>query len=60
MGAGLLLRTLTNLKSVELGFDPNKRTAVRSGPEALAGYKANQIHALNQELQEKFCGAFRP
>src|SRR5450432_484210 len=51
MGAGLLLRTLTNLKSVELGFDPNNVLLFGVG---LAGYQPAQIHALNQELQEKF------
>jgi predicted permease len=53
MGAGLLLRTLTNLKSVELGFDPNNVLLFGVDP-SLAGYKPAQIHALNQELQEKF------
>ncbi len=53
MGAGLLLRTLTNLKSVELGFDPNNVLLFGVDP-SLAGYKPGQIHSLNQELQEKF------
>jgi macrolide transport system ATP-binding/permease protein len=53
MGAGLLLRTLTNLKSVELGFDPNNVLLFGVDP-SLAGYKPTQIHSLNQELQEKF------
>jgi macrolide transport system ATP-binding/permease protein len=53
MGAGLLLRTLTNLKSVDLGFDPNNVLLFGVDP-SLAGYKPAQIHALNQELQEKF------
>jgi predicted permease len=53
MGAGLLLRTLTNLKSVELGFDPNNVLLFGVDP-SLAGYKPAQIHSLNQELQEKF------
>jgi predicted permease len=53
MGAGLLLRTLNNLKSVELGFDPNNVLLFGVDP-ALAGYKPEQIHSLNSELQEKF------
>jgi predicted permease len=53
MGAGLLLRTLTNLKSVELGFDPKNILLFGVDP-SLAGYKPAQIPSLNQELQEKF------
>jgi predicted permease len=53
MGAGLLLRTLNNLKSVELGFDPNNVLLFGVDP-ALAGYKPDQIYRLNSELQEKF------
>jgi predicted permease len=53
MGAGLLLRTLNNLKSVELGFDPHNVLLFGVNP-ALAGYKPDQIHSLNSELQEKF------
>ncbi len=51
MGAGLLLRTLNNLKSVELGFDPNNVLLFGVDP-SLAGYKPDQIHSLNRSCRK--------
>ncbi|HYL93146.1 MAG TPA: ABC transporter permease [Alphaproteobacteria bacterium] len=50
--AGLLVRTLSNLKRTELGFDAQNILVFHVSPQ-LAGYKGPQIDALNQELQEQ-------
>jgi predicted permease len=51
--AGLLVRTLRNLKSVDLGFDPNNVLVFSVNP-SLAGYKPTQIEGLYRDLQERF------
>lgn len=51
--AGLLVRTLRNLKSVDLGFDPNNVLVFSINP-TLAGYKPTQIEGLYRDLQERF------
>lgn len=51
--AGLLVRTLRNLKSVDLGFDPNNVLVFSINP-SLAGYKPTQIEGLYRDLQERF------
>jgi macrolide transport system ATP-binding/permease protein len=51
--AGLLVRTLSNLKNVNLGFDTRNVLVFGLDP-ALAGYKGPQIDALNRDLQEQF------
>lgn len=51
--AGLLVRTLRNLKGVDLGFDPTNVLVFSINP-TLAGYKPTQIEGLYQELQERF------
>ncbi|HET7216067.1 MAG TPA: ABC transporter permease, partial [Terriglobia bacterium] len=53
VSAGLLVRTLQNLKSVDLGFDPNNVLVFSINP-ALAGYKDPQLSGLYSELQENF------
>lgn len=53
VSAGLLVRTLQNLKSVDLGFDPNNVLVFSINP-ALAGYKDPQLSGLYSELQESF------
>jgi predicted permease len=53
VSAGLLVRTLRNLKSVDLGFDPNNVLVFSINP-ALAGYKDSQLSGLYSELQENF------
>ncbi len=53
VSAGLLVRTLRNLKSVDLGFDPSNVLVFSLNP-TLAGYKDSQVSGLYGELQEKF------
>jgi len=53
VSAGLLVRTLKNLKSVDLGFDPSNVLVFSINP-ALAGYKDPQVNGLYSELQESF------
>ena len=53
VSAGLLVRTLQNLKSIDLGFDPNNVLVFSINPE-LAGYKEPQVGGLYSELQESF------
>jgi predicted permease len=50
--AGLLVRTLRNLKSADLGFSSDHLLVFSIDP-ALAGYKPNQIDSLNQDLQQQ-------
>jgi len=50
--AGLLVRTLGNLRSVDLGFDAHNILVFSLDP-ALAGYKGPQIGAVNHDLQEQ-------
>ena len=52
--AGLLLRTLRNLKSVNLGFDSRNLLVFHLDP-TLAGYKGGpQVDAVFRDLQEQF------
>jgi predicted permease len=51
--AGLLVRTLNNLKSLNPGFDTQNILLFGIDP-GLAGYKGRQIDNLFLELQEKF------
>jgi predicted permease len=53
VSAGLLVRTLRNLKGVELGFDPNNVLVFSINP-TLAGYKPTQVEGLYRDLQERF------
>ena len=53
VSAGLLVRTLRNLKSVELGFDPSNVLVFSLNPVS-AGYKDSQLSGLYGELQEQF------
>jgi predicted permease len=50
--AGLLVRTLRNLKSADLGFDSDHLLVFSLDP-ILAGYKTNQIDSLNRDLQQQ-------
>jgi predicted permease len=52
MVAGLLVRTLRNLKSVDLGFDSNKLLVFALDP-TLAGYKGARVDAVFRDLQEQ-------
>ncbi|HEV7552696.1 MAG TPA: ABC transporter permease [Candidatus Angelobacter sp.] len=51
--AGLLVRTLTNLKSLNPGFDAHSLLLFGVDPR-LAGYKGPQIDNLYRDLQDKF------
>jgi macrolide transport system ATP-binding/permease protein len=51
--AGLLIRTLTNLKHLNPGFDTQSVLLFNLDPR-LAGYKGPQIDNLYRDLQEKF------
>jgi predicted permease len=51
--AGLLLKTLTNLKSVDPGFNPHSLLLFGVDPR-LAGYKGSRVDDLYRDLQQKF------
>ena len=51
--AGLLVRTLRNLKGVDLGFDASNVLVFSINP-SLAGYKPTEIEGLFRDLQERF------
>ncbi|MGH9717699.1 MAG: ABC transporter permease [Candidatus Acidiferrales bacterium] len=51
-GAGLLVRTLQNLRNVDPGFDTRNLLTFRLDP-TLIGYKTPQIDALYQRLQQR-------
>jgi len=50
--AGLLVRTLRNLKNADLGFDSDHLLVFSLDP-ILAGYKSAQIDSLNRDLQRQ-------
>jgi predicted permease len=50
VGAGLLVRTLQNLRNVDLGFDAHNLVIFEIDP-SLAGYKGTQVDALYRDLQ---------
>jgi hypothetical protein len=52
MGAGLFLRTLTNLRSVDLGFVPERLVILNVNPRT-AGYGGEQAAALIERLLER-------
>jgi predicted permease len=52
VGAGLLVRSLENLKNIYPGFDENNTLLVSINP-SLAGYKGNQYIELFKKLLEK-------
>jgi predicted permease len=52
VGAGLVVRTLQNLRSVDPGFDTSNILNFRINPTP-AGYKTPQVSALYQTLQER-------
>ena len=51
--AGLLVRTLSNLKNVDPGFNTHSLLLFGVDPR-MAGYKGPQVANLYQQLQEKF------
>ena len=52
VGAGLLVRTLQNLRSVDMGFDAHNILIFAIDP-TLAGYKAAQVNSLYRDLQSR-------
>lgn len=50
--SGLLIRTLGNLKGVDLGFDPSNVLVFNLNP-TLAGYKPGQTEGLYRDLREQ-------
>lgn len=52
VGAGLLVRTLQNLRNVDPGFDTRNLLTFELDP-ALIGYKTPQIDAFYQNLQDR-------
>jgi predicted permease len=55
MGAGLFLRTLTNLRSVNLGFVPERLLVLDVNPRA-AGYAIDQSAAVTHRVLERLRG----
>jgi len=49
IGAGLFVRTLRNLQTVDLGFSPDHLIGFNVNPR-LAGYQPDQVTALNQRI----------
>ncbi|HEY0284725.1 MAG TPA: ABC transporter permease [Vicinamibacterales bacterium] len=52
MGAALFLRTLTNLRNVDLGFVPERLIVLNVNPQA-AGYKGENAVAISQRVLER-------
>jgi predicted permease len=52
VGAGLFVRTLRNLKTLDLGFTPDHLVTFRVNPQ-LAGYTKEQIPSLYQRILER-------
>jgi predicted permease len=53
VGAGLLVRTLQNLRSIDIGFDSHNIVIFSLNPE-LAGYKGAQVDSFYRDLQGRF------
>ena len=51
IAAGLFVRTLRNLQSVDLGFTPDHLLGFSVNPR-LAGYQPDQVNALNKHILE--------
>jgi predicted permease len=52
IGAGLLVRTLSNLRNVDVGFDPRNVVIFKADP-ALAGYGAAEARSLYIDVQHR-------
>jgi predicted permease len=53
VGAGLLVRTLQNLRSIDVGFDSHNILIIGIDP-TLIGYKGPQVDAFYRDLQGRF------
>jgi predicted permease len=56
MGAGLFVRTIANLRKVDLGFAPEHLLIIDVNPQA-AGYRGDRAIALNRRLLERMTAA---
>ena len=52
VGAGLLVRTLQNLRSIDVGFDSHNLVLFGINP-SLAGYKDEQVDSFYRDLQSR-------
>ena len=57
VGAGLLMRTLTNLRSVDPGFAPENLLAADIAPPAIGYEKAPQVRTFYRSLLERVADA---
>ncbi len=55
IGAGLFLRTVDNLRRVDVGFNPNNLVLFRVNPQ-LNGYEPARIESLYQQVTERLLG----
>jgi predicted permease len=55
IGAGLFLRTVDNLRRVDVGFNPDNLVLFRINPQ-LNGYEPTRIEALYQQVTERLLG----
>ena len=55
VGAGLLVRTLQNLRNIDPGFDTRNVLNFGINP-TLAGYKGTRVDNLYRNLQERLGG----
>jgi predicted permease len=55
IGAGLFLRTVDNLRHVDVGFNPNNLMVFRVNPQ-LNGYDAARIESLYQQMTQRTLG----
>jgi predicted permease len=55
MGAGLFLRTIANLREVDLGFAPERLLIVEMNPQT-AGYSGDRAAALSRRLLDEIAG----
>jgi predicted permease len=53
MGAGLFLKTLSNLRAVDLGFEPEQMVIIDVNPRA-AGYEASRLDTFADQILEGF------
>ena len=58
VGAGLLVRTLQNLRNVDVGFDSHNILIFGIDP-TLIGYNGAQVDSFYRDLQGRLCGNAR-
>jgi predicted permease len=55
-GAGLVVRSLANLKAIDPGFDPQNVLQFGVNPALTGYYKSDQVEPLYRELQSRLSG----